>query len=277
MRIGIFAKTFPGTSPPEVLRQCANAGFEGVQYNMACSGLASMPDVIPPAAVQAILSGSAEAGQQLFAVSATYNMVHPDPAVGLAGVRRLRGMAAACRTMGVPLLTLCTGTRDAADQWRHHPDNASPAAWGDLLSSFEVAVEIAEAHGIALGVEPELANVVSSAEAAGRLIDEMKSDAIRIILDPANLFEQSEPVERRNLVERAVGRLAGRIAMAHAKDRAADGGVAAAGQGVIDFSHFFSCLTAAGFDGPVVANVCRAEEAAEVARFLKRQREAMSA
>lgn len=277
MRIGIFAKTFPGTSPPDVLRQSAAAGFEGVQYNMACSGLASMPDVIPPAAVQAILSGSAEAGQQLFAVSATYNMIHPDPAVRQAGERRLRGMAAACRTMGVPLLTLCTGTRDAADQWSHHPDNTSPAAWRDLLSSFEVAVEIAEAHGVALGVEPELANVVSSAEAAGRLIDEMKSEAIRIILDPANLFEQADGAERRNLVERAVGRLAGRIAMAHAKDRAADGGVAAAGQGVIDFRHFFACLVAAGFDGPVVAHGCRPDEAPEVARFLKQQREAVSA
>ena len=276
MRIGIFAKTFSGTAPLDVLRQSSAAGFDGVQYNMACSGYAAMPDAIPPAAMHAIASAGAETGQQLYALSATYNMIHPDPAVREVGERRLRVMAAACREVGIPLVTLCTGTRDAEDQWRHHPDNRSAGAWRDLLSAFEVAVEIATANGIALGVEPELANVVNSTEAAELLIEEMKSEEIRIVLDPANLFEQADASERRSLVERAVDRLAGRIAMAHAKDRAADGSVAAAGQGVIDFPHFLSRLKASGFDGPVVAHGCSAGEAAGVARFLKRQREALS-
>ncbi len=43
MQIGIFAKTFAGNDADTVLRQSAEAGYEGVQYNMACSGLASMP------------------------------------------------------------------------------------------------------------------------------------------------------------------------------------------------------------------------------------------
>ena len=276
MRIGIFAKTFPGTAPLDVLSQSSAAGFDGVQYNMACSGYAAMPDAIPPATLRAIVSAGAETGQQLYALSATYNMIHPDPAVRESGERRLRVMAAACRDVSIPLVTLCTGTRDTQDQWHHHPDNRSVGAWRDLLLAFEVAVDIATVNGIALGVEPELANVVNSAEAARLLIDEMKSEAIRIVLDPANLFEQASTSERLSLVERAVDRLAGRISMAHAKDRAADGSVVAAGQGVIDFSHFLSCLKASGFDGPVVAHGCSAEESAGVARFLKRQREALS-
>lgn len=275
MQVGIFAKTFPGNVPLDVLRQCSAAGFEGVQYNMACSGITAMPDDIPAAMLDDIVSASVEAGQQLFALSATYNMIHPDTAVRRAGERRLRIMAAACREMGIPMVTLCTGTRDGQDQWRHHPDNSSPDAWRDLLAAFEVAVEIATANGIVLGVEPELANVVNSAEAAARLIGDMKSDSIRIVLDPANLFERAGESERRNLVERAVAQLAGRIAMAHAKDRHADGSVVAAGQGVIDFSHFLACLKAAGFDGPVVAHGCSADEAEGVSRFLKKQREAL--
>jgi len=276
MKIGVFAKTFPGSDPEAVLRQSVEAGFEGVQYNMSCSGLPAMPDEIAPQAARAVAAAAAQSGQAIFAVSGTWNMIHPDPSVRRAGEQRLAVIAAACRDMGTSLVTLCTGTRDSADQWRHHPENGSAEAWRDLLQSFEVAVRIAEAHGIALGVEPELANVVSSAEAARRLIDEMASDSIRIVLDPANLAERAEPRERRRIIEQAVDMLAGRIVMAHAKDRAADGSVATAGKGVIDFGHYLSRLKAAGFEGPVVAHGFEASDAEEVARFLARQRAALA-
>jgi sugar phosphate isomerase/epimerase len=57
--------------------------------------------------------------------------------------------------------------------------------------------------------------------------------------------------------------------MAHAKDRTADGGFAAAGKGVIDFRHFIGCLKQAGFDGPLIAHGLDASEAPGVAQFLK--------
>jgi len=44
MRIGVFAKTFAGSDPRGVLAQVAGAGFTTTQYNMSCSGLASLPD-----------------------------------------------------------------------------------------------------------------------------------------------------------------------------------------------------------------------------------------
>jgi sugar phosphate isomerase/epimerase len=271
MRIGVFAKTFSGSTPEAVLRQSAAAGFEGVQYNMSCSGLAAMPDTISPDAAHAVAAAAARTGQQMFAVSGTYNMIHPDPAVRRAGERRLAVIAAACPAMGASLVTLCTGTRDEEDQWRRHPENGSSEAWRDLLLSVEVAVRIAEAHGIMLGIEPELANVVNSAAAARRLIGEIGSDVIRIVLDPANLAERAEEAERRRIIEQAVDGLAGRIVMAHAKDRAEDGGVAAPGKGVIDFGHFLSRLKESGFDGPVVAHGFEAADAEDVARFLTQQ------
>lgn len=275
MRIGVFAKTFPGSEPAGVLAQAAAAGFEGVQYNMACSGLAAMPERIPDAITRAVAEAAAAAGQPVLALSGTYNMIHPDPAVRAEGAQRLGVVAAAGRKMGCPLVTLCTGTRDAQDQWRHHPDNATPDAWRDLLASMESALRIAEEHELDLGIEPELANVVNGAEAARRLIDEMKSPRLRIVLDPANLAEEAAEDERREIIARAIGLLADRIVMAHAKDRAADGSVAAAGRGVIDFRHFLSALRAAGFDGPLVAHGFGAEEAAGVAAFLRQQRQAL--
>ena len=119
------------------------------------------------------------------------------------------------------------------------------------------------------GIEPELANVVSDAASARRLIDELRSPRLRIVLDPANLFETAAPEARRTIIEGAVDLLAGRIAMAHAKDRDAAGGFVAAGHGVIDFPHFVQCLRAAGFAGPLVTHGLSEAEAPAVATFLK--------
>lgn len=269
MKIGIFAKTFPGTTPEAVMAASAAAGFQGVQYNMACSGLNPLPEHIDRATAEAVREAARRHGLQIFALSATWNMAHPDAAVRQQGLRAFAALAPAARAMGTRLLTLCTGSRDPLDQWRAHPDNTSPEAWADMRASFAAALRIAEDHDVLLGVEPELANVISTARAARRLIDEMRSDRIRIVLDPANQFETATPDAQRGLVEEAVDLLGERIVMAHAKDRAKDGGFATAGKGVVDFAHLLSTLHAAGFDGPVVTHGLAASEAAGVAHFLQ--------
>ena len=269
MQIGIFAKTFAGPVPAKVFADAALAGYDGVQYNMVCSGLAAMPDTINAQQQATVRHAATDSKQTVFAVSGTYNMIHPDKGLQADGHRRLAVLAAAAAGLNTGLITLCTGTRDPVDQWAHHADNATPDAWRDFLQSFEVAVGIAESHNIFLGVEPELANIVNSASAARRLIDEMQSDRIRIVLDPANLFERTSRDAQRALVDDAVGLLADRIVMAHAKDRDATGAFATAGKGVIDFDHFFATLHGAGFAGPVITHGLQAAEAAEVAIFLR--------
>src|SRR5690606_16651568 len=100
-------------------------------------------------------------------------------------------IAASCTAIGTGIVTLCTGTRDPDDQWRYHPDNGSPQAWRDMLAEMEKAVEIAMRHDIRLGIEPELANIVDSAKAARRLLDDIGGDRLVVVLDPANLFEKA--------------------------------------------------------------------------------------
>jgi sugar phosphate isomerase/epimerase len=269
MRLGIFAKTFPGTSPDAVLSASSAAGFTVAQYNMACSGLAAMPDKIPHDVPRAVAAAAAATGIEIVAVSGTYNMIHPDPLARLQGHARLSVLAAAAAALPTKLITLCTGTRDADDQWRAHPDNDTQEAWRDLLLSMETAARIAEEHGIDLGIEPELANVVNTAAKARRLIREIGSSRLKIILDPANLFETGTQQRQRDLVSAAVDLLADCIVMGHAKDRRGDGSFTAAGSGVLDFPHYLSCLHRAGFQGPIVTHGLAASEAADVALFLR--------
>jgi sugar phosphate isomerase/epimerase len=267
-RLGIFAKTFAGTTAESVLTAARDAGYGCVQFNLACCGLPSMPDELPPGLVASVAAASARTGVTIAALSGTYNMIHPDGSVRATGLRRLGLLLGQARAMGTSLVTLCTGTRDPADQWRHHPDNDTPEAWADLLTEMAKAAALAEQFDIDLGIEPEHANVVRSAAHAARLLAEVASPRLRIVLDPANMVDDAQTDQDRLFAE-ACDLLGGRITMAHAKDRDAKGAVVPAGSGIIDFGAFFAALDGIGFAGPVVTHGLAAADAAAVARFLR--------
>lgn len=271
MKLGIFAKTFPGSTPSDVLKQCFKSGYSVAHYNMVCSGMASMPLEISNADCEYIKSSAIENKVELVAVSATYNMIHPDPSVRKDGHNRLSVIAKAANKFGIGLITLCTGTRHAEDQWAFHKDNDTPEAWRDLIASMEVAVRIAEKHDIDLGIEPEMDNVVSSAQKAKQLLDELGSKRLKIIFDPANLFQKTSHQDQKDIVSRGIDLLAPKMVMAHAKDRLPDGRFGTAGKGVVDFDHYLRALISVGFDGPLVAHGLEAREAADVATFLTRK------
>jgi sugar phosphate isomerase/epimerase len=268
MRLGIFARTFSGTDPASVLASVAAAGYSCTQYNMACSGLSSMPDSISAREATRVAEASAGTGVAIVAVSGTYNMIHPDPRTRADGHRRLEVLAASCAGLSTALITLCTGTRDPVDQWKWHPDNDTQAVWHDLLTAMEAAISIADRHNVDLGIEPELGNVVNSATKARRLIDTMTSRRLKVVIDPANLFEVATLEQQRDLVSSAIDLLADRIVLAHAKDRTRDGRFTTAGKGVLDYAHYIERLRSAGFAGSVVTHDLSAQEAGGVAAFL---------
>jgi sugar phosphate isomerase/epimerase len=254
MRLGIFAKTFARPSVKEVLGAVRAHGLDCVQFNMACAGLPSMPERIDAAVCNRIRSAAAARGVTLAAVSGTFNMIHPDPEKRRAGLNRLRVLAGACKLLGAPVVTLCTGTRDPEDMWRRHPDNDSAAAWRDLLDSMRVAVGAAEEAGVTLAFEPEVANVVDTARKGRRLLDEIGSPRLKVIMDGANLFHAGDLARMRDVLDEAFALLGPDIALAHAKDLTHDGeaGHAAAGTGLLDYDYYLALLHSCGYDGPLI-------------------------
>ena len=271
MKLGIFAKTFEGKDAETVLSAARSAGYQAVQYNMACSGLGSLPAAISEADAATVRAASEAAGISIAAVSATYNMIHPNPQEREIGRRSFHAIAAAAGQMGTRLLTLCTGSLDPYDQWKFHPGNAGSAAWTELCKEFDLLLSIAARYDLVLGVEPEPANVISSAERARKLLDTFRSERVQIVFDPANLFEEVSHKQGRRLVEHAIDLLGDSIALVHAKDRREDGQVVAVGDGALDHHHYLALLWRSGFKGAVITHGLTAEEAPRVAKFLQGQ------
>jgi sugar phosphate isomerase/epimerase len=243
--IGIFAKTFPRPTLEENLDAVRGHGLSVVQYNLACAGLPSLPEQIEPALARQIGAAAAARGITLAAVSGTFNMIDPVWVRRGLGMRCLEQLAGACSLLGTKIITLCTGTRDLHDMWRGHPANGHPDAWADLLEAMDQALGIAEAYDLWLAIEPETANVVDSAAKARRLLAEMGSRRLKIILDPANLFRVEDLPHQRALLDAAFDLLGPDIVLAHAKDvRVVNGTVhhVAAGTGVLDYQYYLTLL-----------------------------------
>jgi sugar phosphate isomerase/epimerase len=265
---GIFSKTFNTDNVDQNFEIISNLGYQATQFNFASAGLPALPESIPKRVIEQISAASRKHNVRLEAISATFNMTHPDPEVIAKGLKSLDAICAAAEMLDCPLVTLCTGSMDAEDQWRFHPDNNTPQAWDLLVVTMRSALHIAEKYGVALGIEPELTNIVNSAEKARKIIDMMGSPNLKVIFDPANLFEEASIAEQHAVIQGALELLGSDIAIAHAKDRAADGSFTTAGRGVLDYAFYIQHLRAAGFDGCVVTHGLAADEAGQVSAML---------
>jgi sugar phosphate isomerase/epimerase len=254
MQIGIMARTFARPTLVETLDAVRAHRLTRVQFDLACAGLASMPARIDGETCDRIREELTARGITMAAISGTFNMIHPDPEERRRGLARLRTLAGACERLGTSVITLCTGTRDPASMWRRHPENDSPGAWADLLPSMREAARIAEECRVTVAFEPEVSNVVDSAQKARRLLDEIASPHLKVVIDGANLFHAGELSRMREILEEAFALLGPDIALAHAKDLSRDGeaGHEAAGTGLLDYDRYLALLHGAGFTGAVI-------------------------
>lgn len=265
---GIFSRTFSTANVSECFWQVKAHGFRGVQFNFISTGLPSLPDQIPDAVIDEVVLAGKEHQISVDAISATFNLTHPNENIIESGLVSLEAMAGAAKKIGCNLLTLCTGTLNPDNMWRRHPNNNTPAAWKALLRSMEKAILIAGRHDVYLGIEPEMDNIVNSAQKARDLIDEFRGGRIKVVFDPANLFEKTTLSEQHRIIDEAFDLLGDDIAVAHAKDRHPDGSFAVAGKGVLDYRHFLAGLKKAGFNGSVIAHGLEAEDAGDVSEML---------
>ncbi|HEX2739609.1 MAG TPA: sugar phosphate isomerase/epimerase [Rubrobacter sp.] len=273
MRLGIFARTFSRPSLEEVLDAVAGYGLHETQFNMSVAGLPSMPEEIEPALADRVREAAAGRKVSVAAVSGTFNMAHPNQEIRRDGLRRLCVIAGSCERLGTSTITLCTGTRDRENMWCRHPDNGTPEAWQDMLATMQEALETAEEHGVTLAFEPEIGNVVDSAQKGRRLLDEMRSPRLKVVMDAANLFDAEDPARglsrSKEILYEAFELLGDDIVIAHAKDVRASGEIVAAGKGDLDYDLYLEHLFEAGYHGPLILHGLAEEEVAGSLTFLR--------
>lgn len=269
--LGLLSPEFPAVSLSANLDAIAATGAVSVQFDLASAVGRTFPTELSQEIVEAIGARFAERQLTLAALSGTYNMIDPDPQAREVGAEGLSRVIALAPRLGTPVVTLCTGSRDPGSMWQKHPDNDTPEAWADLLTQMEKALRVAEKYGVTLAVEPEIGNTINSVAKARRLLDEVRSPQLKIVMDGANIFQRGQLPNMRPVLDEAFELLGSEIALAHAKDLDKDGeaGHLAAGRGRLDYPYYMELLKASGFDGAIILHGLKPAEAKDRLAFVR--------
>ena len=271
-QIGILLATTFTTGTLQARLEAAKAhDLACVQMSMACAGLPEMPDEIPAELPDRMRREALARGIAIASLTGTFNMCHPDAEHRRTGLRRLRILAEVCPRIGTSFIHVCTGTRNPSSMWRHHPDNSSPAAWRDMAACVREATDIARQANVVLAFEPEMSNVVDSAQKARRLLDEIGSPHLKVTMDPANLFHKGELPRMKEILDEAFALVGKDIVLCHAKDLDHDGeaGHKPAGHGVLDYDRYMSLLRKYQFKGPILLHGLTVEQVPGCLAFLR--------
>jgi sugar phosphate isomerase/epimerase len=268
--LGVFARVFPPGTPKEVASAIAGAGYTTTQLNLSVLGRPTLDAGLSRSEATSIRASFADQGVGIWGLSGTFNMIDPDPSRRQHCIDDAIELIRSAPDVSAEVVTLCTGTRDADNMWRVHPDNTSPPAWQDLLDTFEQLLPAAEAAGVQLGVEPEPGNVVRDAAAADRLLADLGGDArlIGIVLDPANLLTPETAPSQGEILGDAFERLGAATVAVHAKD-VVSSGYAAPGHGVMDYDLVMRLHHSLPREVPIIAQDLTADDASRVYRFLR--------
>ncbi|MGN6102484.1 MAG: sugar phosphate isomerase/epimerase family protein, partial [Devosia sp.] len=104
-----------------------------------------------------------------------------------------------------------------------------------------------------------------------KLLDEIASPNLKIIMDGANIFQHGELPRMGEKLDEAFDLLGADIVLAHAKDLDRDGeaGHVPAGLGKLDYPYYLRKLEAAGYEGSIILHALEPEQAVDRLAFVR--------
>jgi len=264
MRLGVCTTDFDRAPAEAIFQKAASFGFDCVQLALdsisecgfEATGECEIPVSVPESSLAAIRAASEKYHLPIAVMNGTFNMAHPDPQVLRDSLHRFPGFLDMAMALQCPMVSLCSGTRNAAHLWRPHPDNTTPEAYQTMLAAMKEVTREAEKRNIVLAIETEASNVISTPEIAYRTLQDVGSPNLNIILDCANLFlpGQAYRLNARASLDKAFYWFGSQIALAHGKDIHPGSGISfcATGHGMVDFPHALHLLRTYGFTGDMM-------------------------
>lgn len=177
-----------------------------------------------------------------FAVLGCYlNLANPDPEQLAAIQKRYEAHIRFAAQAGCGVVGTETGAPNTT--YTFVPECHTEEALGFFIRNLKPVVEYAEKMGVIVAIEPVFTHIVSTPARARRVLDEIASPNLRIILDPCNLLHISNYQDREQIIHDALTLLGEEIAVLHIKDFVVGDSEliwTAAGSGILDYREILS-------------------------------------
>lgn len=259
MSIGARLHDFGCASAPEMARRVSDAGFECVQLalNKAIEGVKPEYGHMSPGFANGIRRAFDNRGIEVAVLGCYIDPACPDEEKRLKEVERYNEHIAYCRMLGSNIVG--TETSNCTDDIREEQ-------YKRLLRSISSMAEQAEHFGVFMGIEPVFVHTLNTPKMAGRMLKDIASRNVQIILDPINLLHTTNIDRQREIIDEAFEVFGDRIVAVHAKDIIYDANGSftrcVIGEGLFDSAYFYKQLS---FCKPGISVLCE-ETSPEICR-----------
>lgn len=244
-RLGITSHVYGSLPLDEAARRIKEDGFRSVLTNYRFADVQFDPLKPDWSAADRIVSTFEKEGIGIAAIYGYYNVVDPDLPRRQQGEARMEFFLRNWKRLGCPIVSTETGTLNRKSEWLDAPENDTEEAYLKCRDAFQRWARIGEETGAVVTIEAYWRNVVGTIERAERLLAEVDSPALKLVMDPCNYFRSEDLPRMKPMLQEMFQRLGPKIAIAHAKDvKDSPGGPEhpAPGKGVLDYPLYFRLL-----------------------------------
>ena len=181
------------------------------------------------------------AGMDIAVLGCYQNLAHPEEAALKKILENYKAHIRFAALLGCGVVGTETGAPNAA--YQYEPACRSEEALEVLICNLRQVVAYAEKMGVIVAIEPVAKHIVYSAERARRVLDEIDSPNLQIILDPVNLLDESNYREQDAVFAEALDLLGEDVAVIHLKDYVVEKNglrAVAAGEGQMDYQRILA-------------------------------------
>lgn len=243
--LAIFSGVYSQFPVEEAARKMREDGFRGVILENVFADVQFHTAAPDWDALKKIRAAFDKHGVKIVALFGYYNVVDPDPERRRHGEARIEFLMKNWERFGCPIVSTETGTLNRNSEWAESPENFTEAGFVACRDAIAKLARTAEKSGAIISIEAYWRNIICSAERAERLIHEVNSPALKIVMDPTNYYRKEDLPKMDAVLEEMFRRVGKQIVIAHAKDvKAAESGtdLPAAGKGVLDYPLFLKLL-----------------------------------
>ncbi len=236
LNLGVRAHDFGRMPLDSLIAKITRYPFSHIQF----APRKSFPESVPcPSALSpgtAAYYGDAfhRAGIHLAVLGCYVNIVASDPAKREKALNDFSTHLRLARDFGASLV----GTETGSVGEGYTTDNFTEEAFRRVVASVRIMVAEAERFGVTIGIEAGQNHPLHTAPLTRRLLEEVPSNHLQIILDCANLMSPANYLRQDQIITEAIELLGDRIAVIHLKDFTVEQGrvqIVPVGQGRLHF------------------------------------------
>ncbi|RCX22563.1 sugar phosphate isomerase/epimerase [Fontibacillus phaseoli] len=216
LNLGVRAHDFGRIPLDSLIAKIRRYRFSHVQFAPGKSFPESVPSLSALSPGTAAYYGGAfrGAGIHLAVLGCYVNIVASDHAKRVKALSDFSTHLRLARDFGASLV----GTETSSVGEGYTTDNFTEEAFRQVVASVRIMVAEAERFGVTIGIEAGQNHPLHTAPLTRRLLDEVPSNNLQIILDCANLMSPANYLRQDEIITKALELLDDRIAVIHLKD-----------------------------------------------------------